>query len=89
MAEEHIVYVDGNTLTPSEVVMVAEGSAKVEVSPDAWPGIHASRAVVERIVANDVTVYGINTGFGALVNQRISSDDLAQLQVNLIRFIII
>ncbi|MAJ01764.1 MAG: histidine ammonia-lyase [Euryarchaeota archaeon] len=85
MAEEHIVYVDGNTLTPSEVVMVAEGSAKVEVSPDAWPGIHASRAVVERIVANDETVYGINTGFGALVNQRISSDDLAQLQVNLIR----
>ncbi len=85
MTDQHIVYVDGNTLTPSEVLTVAKGTSKVEISPDAWPGIHASRAVVERIVANDETVYGINTGFGALVNQRISSEDLAQLQVNLIR----
>lgn len=83
--EGHTVFVDGETLSPSEVLMVAEGKSMVEVSPDAWPGIHASRAVVERIVQNDETVYGINTGFGALVNQRISSDDLAQLQVNLIR----
>ena len=67
MADQHIVYVDGNTLTPSEVLTVAKGTSKVEISPDAWPGIHASRAVVERIVANDETVYGINTGFGALV----------------------
>ena len=29
--------------------------------------------------------YGINTGFGALVNKRISQEDLAKLQVNLIR----
>lgn len=85
MVEGHTVFVDGETLSPSEVLMVAQGRSKVEVSPDAWPGIHASRAVVERIVQNDETVYGINTGFGALVNQRISSDDLAQLQVNLIR----
>ena len=80
MTAEHTVFVDGATLSPSEVIMVAEGKSLVEVSPDAWHGIHASRAVVERIVQNDETVYGINTGFGALVNQRISSDDLAQLQ---------
>ena len=85
MTDEHIVYVDGATLTSSEVIMVAKGTAKVEISPDAWPGIHASRAVVERIVKNDETIYGINTGFGALVNQRISPEDLAQLQVNLVR----
>ena len=85
MVEGHTVFVDGETLSPSEVLMVAQGRSQVEVSPDAWPGIHASRAVVERIVQNDETVYGINTGFGALVNQRISSEDLAQLQVNLIR----
>ena len=47
-------------------------------------GIHAARRVVERIVSEGETVYGINTGFGALVHERISADDLAQLQVNLI-----
>ena len=31
------------------------------------------------------TVYGINTGFGALVKERISVEDLADLQTNLIR----
>lgn len=80
-----IVYVDGNTLSPQEVAMVASQRAKVGVSDDAWPRIHAARAVVDRIVTTGETVYGINTGFGALVHQRISSDDIAQLQLNLIR----
>ena len=65
--------------------MVAKGQAEVAVSDDAWPGIHAARQVVERIVSTGDTVYGINTGFGALVRERISTDDLAQLQINLIR----
>lgn len=65
--------------------MVAKQKATVAVSEDAWPQIHAARRVVERIVETGETVYGINTGFGALVHERISSDDLAQLQVNLIR----
>lgn len=65
--------------------MVAQQKATVAVSENAWPGIHAARRVVERIVADGETVYGINTGFGALVHERISADDLAQLQLNLIR----
>ena len=85
MTDERIVYVDGATLAPSEVMLVAHQRALVEVSGDAWPLIHAARDVVERIVDQGETVYGINTGFGALVNQRISSEDLADLQVNLIR----
>jgi len=39
---------------------------------------------VDRIVAGGETVYGINTGFGLLANQRISDDRLAELQRNLI-----
>ena len=80
-----VVHADGRTLTPQEVVMVAQQKATVAVSEDAWPAINAARRVVERIVSEGETVYGINTGFGALVHARISADDLAQLQVNLIR----
>ena len=46
--------------------------------------IVAAAASVDRIVAGGETVYGINTGFGLLANQRISDDRLAELQRNLI-----
>ena len=85
MSELRTVSVDGCTLSPQEVVLVAQGQAGVSVSEDAWPGIHAARAVVDRIVASGEVVYGIYTGFGALVSQRISPSELATLQVNLIR----
>ena len=80
-----MISLDGHTLTAAEVMRVATGKAQVSVSTDAIPRIAAARSVVERILANEETVYGINTGFGALVHQRISSEDLAQLQTNLVR----
>jgi histidine ammonia-lyase len=46
--------------------------------------VAASAAAVERIVAGGETVYGINTGFGLLANQRIPAERLAELQRNLI-----
>lgn len=79
------VTLDGHTLTSSEVGRIASGDATVSVSKDAMIRIRSSRDVVERILSEGETVYGINTGFGALVHQRISKDDLASLQVNLVR----
>jgi histidine ammonia-lyase len=46
--------------------------------------VRASAAAVSRIVAGGETVYGINTGFGLLANERIPHDRLAELQRNLI-----
>jgi histidine ammonia-lyase len=48
-------------------------------------GIRASAAVVQRAAAGDAPVYGVNTGFGKLANQRISQAQLDTLQLNLIR----
>jgi len=78
------IKLDGNTLTSTEIALVSMGE-KVEVATDAWPKIDASRSVVEGILERGETVYGINTGFGALVSETISPGDLALLQVNLIR----
>ena len=80
-----IVKLDGETLSSTEVAMISKGLAKVEIAEDAWPKIHAARNVVDGILERGETVYGINTGFGALVRERISVEDLAQLQTNLIR----
>ena len=47
--------------------------------------IRASAALVQQAAAGDAAVYGVNTGFGKLANQRIGHDDLATLQLNLLR----
>jgi len=80
-----MISLDGHTLTAAEVMRVATGDAQVCISSDAGPRIEAARSVVDRILSDEETVYGINTGFGALVHQRISSTDLAELQTNLVR----
>ena len=79
------VSVDGNTLSPAEVMAIATGAAKLEITQDSWDRIINSRKVVENILESDQVVYGINTGFGSLVNTTIDDDKLAELQVNLIR----
>jgi histidine ammonia-lyase len=48
------------------------------------PGIARSAAAVAAIVARNVPVYGINTGFGKLASVRIDTADLETLQRNLV-----
>lgn len=47
-------------------------------------GIQAAQATVQKIIEDDRTVYGINTGFGLLAQKRIDHDELRKLQVNLV-----
>jgi len=44
-----------------------------------------SREVVEAIVEDGKTVYGINTGFGKLADVHVPPDELQDLQLNLVR----
>ncbi|MEJ2762925.1 histidine ammonia-lyase [Photobacterium sp. MCCC 1A19761] len=50
----------------------------------ALEGMLASTAAVERIIAEDRVVYGINTGFGLLANTRIAVEDLETLQRSIV-----
>ena len=47
--------------------------------------IRKSQVLVEAYANGDVPVYGVNTGFGKLANQRINKEQLHTLQLNLIR----
>ncbi len=49
------------------------------------PGIRASAALVKRATEGDAPVYGVNTGFGKLASTRIAREDLATLQLKLLR----
>jgi histidine ammonia-lyase len=79
------VVIDGRTLGIAEVEGVARLGASAILDPAARERVAETRAVVERILESGEVVYGINTGFGKLAEVRISSDQLEQLQLNLLR----
>ena len=79
------IVLTGNDLTFSQLYAVALRDEAVSLSPDAVTRMKASRAVVDKLLAEDQTAYGINTGFGKLASVRISAEQVRQLQVNLVR----
>jgi histidine ammonia-lyase len=72
-------------LSLDDLLAIHRGGVQLQLDPSAAPVIAASAAVVQRAAEGDAPVYGVNTGFGKLANQRISESDLALLQLNLIR----
>jgi histidine ammonia-lyase len=79
------VALNGNDLTFSLLYDVALRGDQVQVAASATERMNASRAVVDHLVASGATAYGINTGFGKLASVRISTEQVRQLQVNLVR----
>jgi histidine ammonia-lyase len=79
---------NGQNLTIDQVHKVAHaklGKQEISIDPIAMKKMQASRAFVFDVVKKGKPVYGINTGFGALSSKHIAEEDLAQLQLNLIR----
>lgn len=79
------VSVDGETLSVADVVAVAREDAAVEIADEAREAVRESRERVEKLLDTDEAVYGVDTGFGDLVTERISRDRLEELQLNLVR----
>ncbi|MDG5775808.1 histidine ammonia-lyase [Haloarculaceae archaeon H-GB2-1] len=79
------VVLDGESLTPAEVVAVARENVPVEIADEARETVRESRERVEAVLESGEAVYGVNTGFGELVDERIPPEDLESLQVNLVR----
>jgi histidine ammonia-lyase len=80
-----MVLLDGEHLTLDNLLAIADDHAEVALAPAARARVTAARDVVDRRADGDAPVYGINTGFGSFAETRIERDDLAQLQVNLLR----
>ena len=55
------------------------------MSEDARDAVRQARARVEDVVESGEPVYGVNTGFGDLAEERIPPDELEHLQHNLLR----
>ncbi|GAA0277575.1 histidine ammonia-lyase (plasmid) [Halobacterium noricense] len=79
------VVVDGETLTPEDVEAVARRDATVGIADDDREAVRRSRERVEDVVEAGDPVYGVNTGFGQLVDTQIPRDEVESLQTNLLR----
>ena len=80
-----MIHLDGSSLTLDQLEQIAREGAPVALTGPAIARVEASRAVVDAHAQRGAAVYGVNTGFGALADVKIPDDQLAALQVNLLR----
>ncbi|MFF9767071.1 histidine ammonia-lyase [Streptomyces sp. NPDC053086] len=81
----HTVVVGTSGVTASDVLAVARGGARIELSAEAVAALAAARGIVDALAAKPDPVYGVSTGFGALATRHISPELRAQLQRNIVR----
>jgi len=79
------IQINGEHLDFPQLYRVVFEGEKVELAAPARERMLASRAVIERLIASDQAVYGVNTGFGKMASVRISREQIGELQVNLVR----
>jgi histidine ammonia-lyase len=77
--------IEPGQLTLEQLQSIHAGVRQLTLPASSREVIRASQQVVQRAADGDAPVYGVNTGFGKLANQRISKAQLETLQLNLIR----
>ncbi|MGA9856474.1 MAG: histidine ammonia-lyase [Solirubrobacteraceae bacterium] len=77
------VVLDGQ-LSADAVAAIGSG-ARIELAPAALERVRRNRETLETILSTGTPVYGISTGFGALVSNTVAPELQRHLQVNLLR----
>jgi histidine ammonia-lyase/phenylalanine ammonia-lyase len=76
---------DGRSLTIEDVVAVARRGATVALAGGARARMRASERLMRELIAREVPIYGVTTGFGDSAHRQISSAKSAALQQMLLR----
>jgi histidine ammonia-lyase len=71
-------------VSAADVAAIAAG-ARVQLERGALERVRRNRGVLEEILSTGTPVYGISTGFGALVSNTVAPELQRHLQVNLLR----
>ena len=78
-------YISSSVLDLEEIRDILEHGKSLALSEEAVYNIEKARKYLDtKMKENKAPIYGINTGFGSLCNVRISSENLTQLQENLV-----
>ena len=80
-----MIYLNGQRLSLQQIAEIANGRERAVLADDARIRVARARQVIEQIIAEGRTVYGVNTGFGKLSDVSIQASELQELQLNLVR----
>src|SRR5262245_19705989 len=75
---------DGLTLDDAEGILRGH-VVRLSLAPAARRRVEQARRCLEDLIAGGATLYGVNTGFGKLANQRVGPAEVLALQENLLR----
>ena len=83
---ENTHYISSDILSLEVVQDILTEDKKLALSEEAILNIEKCRTYLdEKMKGHDEPIYGINTGFGSLYNVKISNENLAKLQENLVK----
>jgi histidine ammonia-lyase/phenylalanine ammonia-lyase len=78
---------DGTHLTIEQAVSLARHGGRCTLSPEAARRVQDTRALKQDLIAREIPIYGVTTGFGDSAHRQISPAKAAQLQQNMLRFL--
>lgn len=79
-----MIYLSGDQLNFTEIHKIINNGEQVRLSQEAEQNIIKSRELIDKLTEQKQIVYGVTTGFGKFSDTVISSDNLKELQENLI-----
>ena len=77
--------IDNKWISLSEIDTILAENHQIELASETRAVIQKCRTYLdEKVARSERLIYGVNTGFGSLCNTAISTEDLEQLQTNLV-----
>ena len=77
--------INNEWISLAEIDAIVKENNVIELSESAKTAIQKCRTYLdEKVTRSERLMYGVNTGFGSLCNTAISTEDLEQLQKNLV-----
>jgi histidine ammonia-lyase/phenylalanine ammonia-lyase len=81
-----VLELDGATLSIRDAIDVSRRGRTIRISERAAQAIRASRALKQDLIAHEIPIYGVTTGFGDSARRQISPAKAGRLQQNILRF---
>src|SRR5919202_7014416 len=78
---------DGASLTIDDAVSLARHGGRCTLSPEAARRVQSTRALKDELIAREIPIYGVTTGFGDSAHRQIAPEKAGRLQQNMLRFL--
>src|SRR3954470_19437987 len=78
---------DGASLTIKDAARLARHGGRVTLAPEAARRIQATRELKRDLIAREIPIYGVTTGFGDSAHRQIAPEKASALQQNMLRFL--